>query len=252
MAWMTPSGARLPGLSPIPTKDWLIRDDAFAAQLAYRDQLIRSKKDDVYQALPECEAAAGELLEILLSELPKTQAYSLEENTLTRPDGARIDTASGPPLLVAGQLAQEDFALLSKSGDTYRLIGAVICFPANWRLSDKIGKSLGGLHDPVAAFDANMEQRTHRVFDHLRADTPLQRANFLIYTNPDLHQPQRAPKTIAAGMPRYVRVERQSLRRLPKTGAIVFAIHTYLVPAATLTPPQFAQLAALRPQLGER
>jgi hypothetical protein len=46
-----------------------------------------------------------------------------------------------------------------------------------------------------------------------------------------------------------VRVERQTLRRLPRTGAIVFAIHTYLVRAGSLDPDRFAALAALGPEL---
>jgi len=28
----------LPGLSPIPIADWLIQDDAFVTQMAYRDK----------------------------------------------------------------------------------------------------------------------------------------------------------------------------------------------------------------------
>lgn len=251
MAWTHPGGARLPGLSPIEKDKWLIQDDAFNTQMAYRDQLIRTKKSAVYQILPSATDSAEELRDTLVADLSAKPDYRLSGTRLTRPDGVTIETDTGEPLLIAGQLAQEDFALLTKGQGEHRLTGATICFPANWRLADKIGKTLSALHAPVRSFDTNIAARTQRVFCNLRTDTLLERANFLIYTDPDLHQPQRAPKTIEKNVPRYIRVERQTLRRLPKTGAIVFAIHTYQVLASTLSARQHAGLAVLRPEVLE-
>jgi len=249
--WMTPRNTRLPGLSPIAIKDWLIQDDAFREQLAYRDQLIRTRQRLVCGRLPQAQDGAEELLETLRTELPKTTGYGLNGTTLTRPDGIIIETGTDTPLLTAGQLAQEDFALLQKSGDTHKFVGGIICFPAHWRLADKLGKSLGQLHGPVDAFNKDISRRTERIFDGLHAETPLERANFLIYTNPDLHQPARAAKTVTRGAARYVRVERQTLRRLPHTGIIVFAIHTYMTPASTLNVEELRCLTALRPELAD-
>ena len=247
--WMRTGGVRLPGLSPISVEDWLKQDEVFAAQMAYRDALVRKRRGEVYAVLPEAEAGARELLSILLEELPLRAGYNREGTRAIRPDGVAVETEGLPPLLAAGRLVQEDFALIVKAGSTHRLVGGMICFPANWNLADKLGKSLGGLHGPVEVFDAEMAKRTGRVFNNLRADTPLERANFLIYTNPDLHQPAHAPKRLMTGADRFVRVERQTLRRLPRTGAIVFAIHTYLVRAGSLDPDRFAALAALGPEL---
>ena len=77
------------------------------------------------------------------------------------------------------------------------------------------------------------------------------RANFLVYTDPDLHQPlpEGVAKRFDVSAPRYIRVERQTLRRLPQTKAIVFAIHTFQTPASTLSATSYARLAALRPEL---
>jgi len=247
--WTRAGGVRLPGLAPIKIRDWLRQDEVFTAQMAYRDVLARDKKCEVYAALPEAKAGADELLFVLLNELPEHASYRRAGTQLTRPDGISIETARLPPLLAAGQLVQEDFALMAKSGNSHRLDGGMICFPANWCLADKLGKSLGKLHDPVEVFGEAMTERTERVFDNLRTDTPLERANFLIYTNPDLHQPARSPKKLTEGAPRFVRAERQTLRRLPRTGVIVFAIHTYLVRADSLDADTFAALAALRSEL---
>ncbi len=249
--WMRMGGARLPGLSPIKTDDWLCRDEIFGAQMAYRDVLVRERRSEVYAMLPEAEAGARELLSILMEELPLRAGYNREGTQIIRPDGVTVETSGLPPLLAAGRLVQEDFALMAKTGDGHTLVGGLICFPANWNLADKLGKSLGGLHRPVEVFDAELTARTERVFENLRVETPLERANFLVYTNPDLHQPARSPKRLTQGGPRFVRVERQSLRRLPETGVIVFAIHTYLVRASALDAESFTTLAALRPELVE-
>ena len=250
--WMTPIGARLPGLSPIHLQDWLLTDDVFAEQMAYRDQLIRHKQASVFACQPEAEAGARELLECLKDELPAhNPAYQRRRAQLTRPDGLTIDTSTSPPLLAAGRLAQEDFALLDNSANGHTLVGGLICFPAFWQLADKLGQSLAGVHRPITAFTENMAARTDHIFTHLRPEQPLMRANFLIYTNPDLHQPARegTKKVLAPDQPRYVRVERQTLRRLPQTGLIIFAIHTFILPAAQLTSQELTSLARLRPEV---
>lgn len=250
MPWMAVGGVRLPGLSPVPIEEWLARDDAFAAQMSYRDHLIKTRRAHVFACLPQAEPSARELLGILLAELPANDAaYTKRGTTLTRPDTISIETKIDTPLLTAGTLAQEDFALLQKEDDTYRLTGGIICFPAHWKLGTKIGKTLTDLHAPVAEYTPDIAARTARIFDNLRPETPLMRANVLIYTNPDLHQPAAETKTVAKKAPRFVRVERQTLRRLPRTGAIAFAIHTYQVPAQALGTEQFEALKAARPEM---
>lgn len=251
MPWMIPGGLRLPGLSPVAPEDWLRQDEAFAAQMAYCDHLIKTKRDVVYKDTLEADAGARELLNCLADELLRQPGYSRNGQAITRPDGISIDTATKEPLLAARRLVQEDLTLLQKQGDIHRLVAGLVCFPSNWTLGEKIGKTLGEVHAPVPEFDAQLTVRTERIFAHLRPSTPLQRINTLIYTDPDLHQPtpETTAKTLTPGAARYVRMERQTLRKLERTGMIVFAIHTSLVPAAALPPEAVARLAALCPEL---
>jgi len=90
-----------------------------------------------------------------------------------------------------------------------------------------------------------------RMLSAIRVEQPLGRANFLIYTDPELHQPREEgiAKPIDLTAPRYVRVERQTFRRLPETLAIIFAIHTFIVPASQLSAEEYAALARLKPDL---
>jgi len=77
----------------------------------------------------------------------------------------------------------------------------------------------------------------------VKPDRPLWRANALRYADPTLYQPrnhsEERPHPKSGG---YIRSERQSILRLPKTDAVVFSIHTTVIPESALTPEQAAGL----------
>jgi dimethylamine monooxygenase subunit A len=245
--WMTDHGLRLPGTGPIPLGEWLLRDDAFAAQMAYRDRLIAERPEAVHAVTDGCRPAAEELLGLVLGALG--EGYGREGGAVTRPDGVVVPLG-GPPLLVAGRLVQEDFCVLEKpaGGEEHVLTGAVLCFPSNWTLAQKLGRPLSRIHLPIASYDETVARRVQRLFDGLRPEVPLMRANLLAYSEPDLFNPRAEfHRHTPAGPDRYVRVERQVLRRLPATGAVVFSIHTWMVRPEALTPVQRARVDAVRP-----
>jgi dimethylamine monooxygenase subunit A len=110
------------------------------------------------------------------------------------------------------------------------LTGAILCFPASWTLAEKIGRSMLAIHAPVHDYDARIATSVQRMMRAIQPGAMLWRANALVYDDATLHQPRRE------GVPRplpvtglYLRSERQSFVRLPVTGAVVFAIHTYVV-----------------------
>lgn len=251
MPWMRPRGLSLPGLQPVDDTDRVIVDDAFAAQMAYREHLIEERRNVVHQAVPSAEQHASALLEEVIELLRRRTDYECAPSRIRRPDGVEVDTSKAPPLVVIGRLIQEDIAILEKVGDEHRVTAGLLCFPAHWRLSEKLGRSLFGVHDPVADYDAGLNRRVERILNMIRPGQPLMRANALIYTNPDLHQPvaEAVTKDIEPDQPRYIRVERQTLARLKRTGAIVFSIHTYVMPVSALPRQTYERLAATRPRL---
>ncbi len=251
MPWMEPGGMRLPGLRPIPPEAWLMETEVFDSQMAYRDELIRLHRSTVYQAHPDCTDGAYALLNMVLAHLSDHAGYVRDGPYITRPDKVRIDTDSDHPLIIAGRLVQEDFALLRSTEDGHSLVGGIICFPSHWSVQEKMNRSLASMHAPVPEFDKNLTRRTERIFNHLRDDQPLIRGNTLIYTNPDLHQPatEEMNKHLAPEEPHYVRVERQTLRRLPLSDMIVFGIHTSVLPINQLPAEALAQLIDLHPDM---
>lgn len=249
--WASLQGMRLPGLMPLAPDDWLVRDEVFAAQMACRDRLVAEKADEVIALQPGGEAAAEELLAELLEYLAGRPGYEIAPGSVLRPDGVRVALGAAPALETCARLVQEDLLLMQKPGETHDLVGGTLCFPALWRLREKVGRSLLEVHRPVAPYTGDLSSRVERVLSVLRPGQVLMRANALIYERPDLYQPasEGAPKALTPGTPRYVRVERQTFRRLPETRAVVFAIHTYLVAAGQLSPDDHASLAEIRPDL---
>jgi hypothetical protein len=131
---------RLPGTVPIVLNDWLQRDEVFAAQMALRDRLIAERPEAVHALLPEGEAAAAELLATVLAHLGGVAGYARTGVGMIRPDGVEVPL-EGAPLVAAGRLVQEDLCLLDKPAGAaeHVLTGAVLCFPSNWTLAQKLG-----------------------------------------------------------------------------------------------------------------
>ncbi len=246
--WLAEKTRRLPGLNPITPGDWLRVDDAYGAQMAYREALLSERTDEVYQLSDAAKPAATELLQRVLSEIENVAGYKISADHVICPDGRKVTLDHNEPLRTAALLVQEDLVLMEKTGDEHVLTGAILCFPASWTLAEKFGGTLSTIHVPVDPYTVDMGVRVQRMFDFIRTETPMWRANFLVYSNPDLFQPRHVydRRSVDEGGPRWVRVERQCLVKLPKTGAVVFSIHTYMVPIDILAADEKAALLQTR------
>jgi dimethylamine monooxygenase subunit A len=244
--WMDPLGARLPGLQPVAEGEWLHRDDAFSGQMAYRDRLLAERRADVVAETAEIGQAERDLLDAVLVHIAADPAYRREGSTVTRPDGVAVPLDADRPLVTAARLVQEDMLVLEKGGSAHLLNFGVLCFPASWSLRQKLGRGMAGIHAPVERIDDKMNQRIERVLSALQPGNAVWRANVLCYNDPNLFQPrlESEKRPFDPARPLFVRVERQGLRRLSPSNAIVFTIHTWLTPVERLTPEQAASLPA--------
>ncbi|MEM7471023.1 MAG: DUF3445 domain-containing protein [Pseudomonadota bacterium] len=224
--WLSAKTRGLPGVQPLDMNDWLQFDDAYEAQLSERSRLLSMRQDQVLQRLPDAGAAEEELARFVDAQLSRLGVPGLDSS---EPD---------PLKRIAGRVV-EDMCLLEKRGDEHVLISALLCFPANWRLAEKLGRPLSAIHAPVKPYTQDMARRVQRLFDAVKVGRPLWRANALRYATPDLFQPDRhvAQSDVPVGTG-YLRSERQSVLRLPETGAVVFSIHTRLVRMGDLSAEQ--------------
>lgn len=251
--------AHPPGVQPLAPSDWILVEGDFPQQMAAREALITARPDVVLGALPEAEMATQELLAEVVTHLEAQAHYQVEGNKVRRPDGVVCAVDAAAPLASIGRLVADDFCLLlpdAKSGE-YRLVAAVLCFPARWSLTEKMGKPLTAIHAPVPNYAEGLSRRVNRLFDAIRPERPLWRANWLVYGDPVLHQPALGdadspapaqPKRWSPDGPFYLRVERQTLRRLPVSGAVAFGIKSSVTPIEALQPEEAGVLSE---QLGK-
>lgn len=188
--------------------------------MAERDRLLRMKRAETLAVTAQGQAAAQELLHVVSDFLGGGT-----NGTHTRNDGETIRIDATDPLGTVGRLVQEDFCILTKEASEHVLSAAVLCFPAGWRLAEKLGRPLRRIHDPVESYDTQIARRVQRLFDGVQVGRPLWRYNALPYASPELFQPWG--RSVPGGS--FLRSERQTIFRLPQTGAVVFGIHTYVM-----------------------
>ncbi len=152
----------------------------------------------------------------------------------------------------AALATHEDLCLLTKreGEEVYRLIGAAVAWPSDWHPSEKIGLPLRALHAPIAGYEEQLATGVDRFMETLRPGPIYARCNwFIAATGERRWLPDRPPQEAFAhvtpanaGETLFVRSERQTLRRLPQTGAIVFGIGIYVEPLGQLSPANIAML----------
>jgi len=153
----------------------------------------------------------------------------------------------------------EDLCLLTRAPgeDLYRLVGAAVAFPTDWHPADKVGLTLPALHKPIHGYEEQLASGVDHFMAQLVPGRIFGRANWFVTPTPALHWIADAPEVAFAhvtpdnaGDTLFVRSERQTLRKLPRTGAVVFTIGVHVAPLATLTPPNLARLAEALGDIG--
>lgn len=256
------------GVKPLDPAEWIDVDERLAAQLAEKERLLATEPD-LFMALPDTEMAQAELLMLLVEHLPARfpDHYRRDGDALRIAPANRTVALDGgeAPLLIAGRLVQEDLLLLRQSNEGWRLVAGFLAFPSSWSLPDKLGRPMHEVHGPVPGFGAGTRpnELIGRMFDNLRPETPLVRWNWSLYGDDVLRHAgetaagQRRFGTGERAGPVFLRVERQTLRRLPVSRDIVFTVRIHIDPlealerhaeGARIAAEIAAQLADLTPE----
>ncbi|HHY50469.1 MAG TPA: DUF3445 domain-containing protein [Alphaproteobacteria bacterium] len=246
------------GLCLLDPAEWIDVDDELDVYLSEKARLLARARQQVFAAEPETEAAQAEVLGMLAAYLPQRypDLYRREGDAIAiLPAGRRVAVAApdGPPLLAAAALVQDDLVLMRRGETGWRLAAASLSFPSSWSLSEKFGRPLEAIHGPVPGFGAGTRNAAliARMFDHLRPEAPGLRWNWSVYGDGRLFHPESADPTALRFGPGeraesvFLRAERQTLRRLPQSGDILFTIRVYVDPIAALERhPDAGRIAA--------
>jgi hypothetical protein len=211
------------GLRPLELEHWLEVDERRDRELEQKRQLLDTAYDVVVATTPEGDEGSRELLAEVASSLE-----------VHHPQIAFDERSDEHPIVAAARLVQEDLCVLVRS-DAWRLQAACVCFPSRWSLASKLGTTLDEIHRPVPTYDVELSRPTNAFFDRLKPERSFWRLNWTLIDSPALHQPtvaRRSPHGDLADW--FFRVERQTLRRLRRSDAVVFTIRNYVVSAQEL------------------
>ena len=247
---MTARGAPVPftiGLKPIEEPDWLRPDDRLPLYLDEKARLNAVDRDAVFASIDGMTAAQAEA-EAMVSTWLAARSERHDERGEVR--GRREPDAELPPLLRAAMRSCEDLVLMRRVESGWLLAAASLHFPSAWVLAEKIGRPLQTVHAPVPAFQEGTRYAAliDRMFDNLRPGTVVARGNWSLHAHGDLHLPRNKIDLDdlpgdELDRPLYRRAERQTLRRLPVSGDILFTIDVSVHPFEAVNAPERSAIA---------
>ncbi|TGO58305.1 hypothetical protein BOTNAR_0183g00150 [Botryotinia narcissicola] len=230
------------GLKRLDKSNWLTIDSTYLPEHELRASLLETHGPCVLQVLPPADPATHELLkmviEFLLDRYPNDFSLVDDNTILNKLTGEQsiIGSKCKNPLETAARLCMEDFNLLlqdpSEEDGEWKLMASATLFPAGWKLQERIGSSMAVLHKPVPGWKEKLGKSVNRYFTHLTPRTCMERSNLFIQATPILFQdtPEVPPSPSSPLTPSdiYIRRERQTFTRLPKSNAVLFTVRTYM------------------------
>ncbi|MFV8783345.1 heme-dependent oxidative N-demethylase family protein [Microbulbifer sp. SA54] len=225
------------GLNRLSGRDWIQPCPQLPNYQHNKLCARRRLQQGVFASEPRSLPAQRELASTLLGHLlGDHRAYHREaERLVWRGAGHSLHwplaVAAAEPLWDASLWVADDICLLLPGAHGYELAAASLAAPSYWKLEDKIGRPLNQIHKPVPGFKEQLAAQMGRFFDHLRPEYPVWRGNWSVVDSPELLQRGGGSEP---GDRLYLRVERQSLRRLPETGAVAFTIRVTINPLSDL------------------
>lgn len=256
------------GLQPLLLEDWIELGPDWAEQLQQKDELLTQRYSEVFASLPGSEAAQQEVLDLLVTHLLQyfPQHYQQQDDWLINiSTGQRwcCSEFADQPLDLAGRLVQEDLCLLLPSEAGYQLAAASVCFPSRWSMPEKLGRPVAEIHQPVPGYDRKLARPVNQVFQRLQPAYSGYRFNWSIvdspalFLSPTIHSTENSalihPTITAqnAGEQLWLRIERQTLRRLSASDGILFTIRTSIYPLIEIVayPTVAGNLAAILRQM---
>ena len=256
-------------------------DEHYVAEC--RDKAITLEQDPGRCAsLPHMMDAEWDFLEFTMESLARDypEQFNLSKNGkewtwVNRPLGLEQsfvfgDAATLPmgPFEYMGRQVQGDFVLLDQREDTLFADAGIVTSQADWSLAFNVGMSWHEWHGPVPQVTKlGVMDRALKFLMSLQQANPVRRLNWTMTINPRLDtSPENYPlwggdrnkvNEQNAGELAHLRVELQTLFRMPRSNAIVFSIRCYLISMEEMaTYPRWAKrfhrvLRDLHPDLVE-
>ncbi|WP_347312511.1 heme-dependent oxidative N-demethylase family protein [Defluviimonas sp. SAOS-178_SWC] len=206
------------------------------------------------QSLPHMTLAGWDLLELIMDAKARDYPDLFELHRdgdrwhwINKPLGIDqkftfLDETTLPcgPMEYITRQAQGDFALLDHRDENLWMDAGMVTTQADWSLDFDIGMNFYEWHAPVPlAHELGVFQRALKFLLNLQQGAPVRRLNWtmtvnpLLDTSPENYHKWGVQKTSVTpenvGSKYHLRVELQTLFRLPRSNALAFPIRCYLI-----------------------
>ncbi|KAJ6110503.1 hypothetical protein N7486_002738 [Penicillium sp. IBT 16267x] len=225
---------------------WIELESTYKSRIAQRKELYIKHGKAVLDARPGSELACKELMEMVLQFICARypQYFTLVDKRIlqNRILGTEQDVRSKPPLEILLDNVPEDFALMLRDEKTgyYFLRAAVICSALGWNVASKIDKRLDEIHEPIPDYKEKMQFSMDRYFTKMPTEKPIQRGSWGLEVGDLLFMPPGDPHGALrlSQDPNLqiddctLRVDWQTLRRLPLSASVVFNFKALFTPVS--------------------
>jgi dimethylamine monooxygenase subunit A len=244
------------GLRPIRPENWILIGAGHAEMMRQKRDRLEHHRPLYYRTLPDSLPAQRELRERVTTHLVADHPEYFNRSgsvvsSLVTGQALDLDDDSTEPLLQVSYLVEEDFMLLQELGGGLRITAASNAYSSSGRLAASVGHDMEWAHEPVPHLSDKLGGKINRVLGSIHAATPCERFNWQItpiatvfFPHDDPHAANAAAmhEVLAelrrdparAGELLWLRVERQTLMRLPGSNAVAFSLHTYSDPLSSV------------------
>ncbi|KAI0888226.1 uncharacterized protein GGS22DRAFT_94900 [Annulohypoxylon maeteangense] len=232
-------------LTKLETDWWLELESTYKQRIAQRKALFAEHGSAVLQSLPGSELACKELMEMVIQFLcARYPQYFVLSADKSRLENKILGTVSmikeKHPLLILLDNVPEDFGMVLRDPESgyYAFRAGLICSALGWNVGSKIGMKLHEIHTPIPDYKEKMQFSMDRYFSKMPANKPIQRGSWGLEVDQPLYMPPGDPHasyrdsqdTTLTRDRIHLRVDWQTLRRLPLSGAVVFNFKALFTP----------------------
>jgi len=258
------------GTRPMEPAQWLAIGPDHGPFLREKRARLRANPLPFYRTMPGSLPAQIELRDRIVAHVlaQHAEVFSMADGRLAdRLDGMahELDSPGVEPLAVISQFLEEDFILLQQVDGQDQITAASNAYSSSGRIVSSVGRSIPWAHKFVPTLNDQLGSRIDRVLGNIKVDAPVERFNWLLTPIASRLFPEdpHAANTAAvdainaalandpgrAGEILWIRVERQTLLRLPESGALAFSIYTYSDPLSSIAGDR-ESLAAMHSLIG--
>jgi hypothetical protein len=224
---------------------WLEVENTYVARVKQRQDLFHKYGSMVLDYLPGSELVCKELMEMCLqfycARYPMHFSLSADKKIF---HNGLLNTATEikrfHPLHVLLNNVPEDFAIVLRNDEDgmYYFRAGIICSSLGWNVGTKIGMQLEEIHQPIPDYKEKMSFSMDRFFTKMNVTAPIQRGSWGLEVGTPLFMPPGDPheKLRESQEPSlkiedcYLRVDWQTLRRLPLSAGVVFNFKALFTP----------------------